>query len=170
MGSSREDWLTTALGTLTHETGHAIFDASAPIADPNPTACKFQDHERNLSEMAAILSEMHVYYRDALAKQGPDRFARFYGMFDFWVRNGKEDIEGTVKDLRCSCECPDADYYIKKTAESVSSTQKWDTNELTMVHTELSKPKWGLDWPVAPPAAVNVTDLPTAAAAPFKLE
>ena len=168
--ASRADWLTATLGTLTHETEHARFDAAAPIAEPTATACKFANHESNLSEMAAHFSEMHVFYRDALARSDKDRFKRFYQMFDFWVKNGSEDISGIVKDLRCKCECNDADYYITKTVASVASAQKWDTNEAFMIHTELLNPKWGFKpkWPIAPPG-VNVMDLPTVAAVPFTL-
>jgi hypothetical protein len=169
-GQTRADWLTATLGTLTHETEHARFDAAAPIAEPNAVACKFQDNESNLSELAAHLSEMHVFYRAALARPEKDRFKPFFAKFDFWVKNGAEDISGIVKDLRCKCECKDAAYYISKTAESVSKSQKWDSNELTMIHNELRDAKWGLKWPVAPPAAVDVADLPTVAAIPLKLE
>ncbi|MEO7908474.1 MAG: DUF4157 domain-containing protein [Roseiflexaceae bacterium] len=169
-GKPREQWLTDALGTLTHETEHARFNSAAPIAKPNATACKFEDHKSNLSELAAHLSEMHVYYREALARPDKDRFKRFYTHFNFWVKNGSEDISGIVKELRCKCECADANYYITKTAESVSTSQKWDSNELIMIHTELRDPKWTLNWPVSPPASVNAVDLPTVAAAPFKLE
>ena len=170
-GTSRQDWLTNALSILTHETEHARFDASPNIAKPNAAACTFEAHQSNLSEMAAALSEMHVYYRAALAKpSGRDRFKQFYAMFANWVQNPSECIFGIIKELRCSCECADADYYITKTAESVMSNQKWDTNERTMIHTELREPKWGLKWPIAPPPAVDVLDLPTTAPAPFKLE
>lgn len=85
------------------------------------------------------------------------------------MKNGKEDISGIVKDLRCRCECADADYYIKKTVERVSTAQKWDTNEAFMIHRELSQPKWGLNWPVAPPV-VTVTDLPTVSPQPLTFE
>jgi len=171
-GKFREDWLTEALGTLTHETEHARFNAASPINEPSATACKFADHESNLSEMAAHLSEMHVYYRAALARPEKNRFDQFFRMFDFWVKNGSEDISGIVKDLRCKCDCSDADHYITKTAESVSSNQKWDTNELSMIHKELRDTKWGVDlkWPVAPPAQVNPGDVPAATPVPFKLE
>jgi len=169
-GQSRQDWLTQTIGTLAHETGHAHFDTSAPIAEPSPTSCKFADFQSNLSEMAAHLSEMHVYYRAALSRPEKDRFKKFYEMFDFWVKNGSEDISGIIKDLRCKCECADADYFITKTVESVSTTQKWDSNERSMIHNELRNPKWALKWPVAPPSAIDVNDLPTTAAAPLKFE
>jgi Domain of unknown function (DUF4157) len=169
-GKSRQNWLTATIGTLTHETEHARFDTAAPIVEPNPTACKFADLQANLSEMAAHLSEMHVYYRDALARPNKDRFNRFYGVFNFWVENGSEDISGVVKDLRCRCECADADYFITKTVESVATNQKWDSNERFVIHTELRQPKWALKWPVTPPASVDVGDLPSAAAAPLKFE
>lgn len=169
-GRPRQNWLTQTIGTLTHETEHARFDTAAPIPEPSPAACKFSDHESNLSEMAAHLSEMHVFYREALARPRADRFKRFYKMFDFWVKNGSEDISGIVKDLRCRCECADANYFIAKTVESVSTNQKWDSNERFMIHTELREPKWALNWPVAPPASVDIGDLPTEAAAPLKFE
>jgi hypothetical protein len=168
-GLPRAQWLISTIGTLTHETEHARFDTAPAIPQPNAAACKFSDHEGNLSEMAAHLAEMHVYYRAALAQPSKDRFNKFHSMFDFWVKNGSEDISGIVKDLRCKCECTDADYFITKTAESVASSQKWDTSERFMIHTELRDPKWALKWPVTPPA-VAVGDLPTTAAAPLKFE
>ena len=167
-GMSRSDWLTSAIGTLTHETEHARFDARASIPDSN--ACKFADHKNNLSEMAAHLSEMHVYYRDALARPEKDRFKRFYAKFSYWVKNGSEDISGIVKNIRCKCECVDADNLIKQTVESVSNSQKWDTYEQKLIHEELREAKWALNWPVAPPAAVTVTDLPETNPAALKFE
>lgn len=169
-GAARAQWLTATLGTLTHETEHARYDAQPAIAAPSATSCKFADHQSNLSEMAAHLSEMHVYYRDALARPEKNRFKTFYQMFDFWVKNGAEDISGIVKHLRCECDCATANHYIVKTSESVSGNQKWDSNELTVIHSELARPKWALDWPVKPPAAVAITDLPSVKPAPFRLE
>lgn len=169
-GATRSQWLTATLGTITHETEHARFDAQPEIPAASATSCKFADHQSNLSEMAAHLSEMHVYYRDALTRPAKNRYKTFYQMFDFWVNNGSEDIHGIVKHLRCECECADADHFITKTSESVSNNQKWDSNELFMIHTELANPKWKLAWPVKPPVAVALTDLPGAAAVPLKLE
>jgi hypothetical protein len=167
-GKSRQDWLSAALGTLTHETEHGRQNAAAPR--PDAPGCKFADHRSNLSEMAAHLSEMHVYYRDALARSGPGRYDRFYGRFAFWVTNGREDIAGIVKDMRCKCDCAAVDQLITQTVDSVSAEQKWDSNERSLIHAELREPKWALNWPVKPPDAVNVNDLPTVAAAPFKLQ
>jgi len=167
----RQDWLTDTIGTLSHETEHARFDVAAPIAAPSPAACKFADHESNLSEMAAQLSEMHVEFRAALARPSDkNRYTHFHNKFNDWVKGGGEDISGIVKDLRCKCECADADYFITKTVESVSANQKWDSYERTMIHNELRDPKWKLKWPVAPPASVDVGDLPSKAAAPLKFE
>jgi hypothetical protein len=172
-GKTRAQWLIEAIGVLTHETEHARFDAAAPIADPS-ASCKFATHASNLSEMAAHLSEMHVYYRAALARPEKNRFAVFDSMFDYWVANGYEDIRGIVQQLRCSCGCADANRLIEKTVESVAKSQNWDTNEAFMIHQRLRDPKWKLqdgstplDWPVAPPI-VNVNDLPTEKSAPLK--
>jgi hypothetical protein len=168
-GKARAAWLTETIGTLTHETEHARFDAAAAIAEPSATACKFADLKSNLSEMAAHLSQMHVYYRDALTRTGKDRFKRFYEMFTFWVTNGSEDISGIVKELRCKCECGDADYYITKTVDSVSTSQHWDSNERFMIHGELRDAKWKLSWPVVP-GTVDVNDIPVSTAVPLKFE
>jgi Domain of unknown function (DUF4157) len=170
-GQPRQDWLTDTIGTLSHETEHARFDVAAPIAAPGPAACKFADHESNLSEVAARLSEMHVEFRAALARPGDkNRYTHFHNKFNDWVQGGSEDISDTVKDLRCKCECADADYFITKTVESVSANQKWNNFERTMIHNELRDPKWKLKWPVAPPGSVDVGDLPSKAAAPLKFE
>lgn len=170
-GKKRQDWLTSALGTLTHETEHARFNTGAPLPAPSASStCKFDDHKHNLSEMAAHLSEMHVFYRAALAKPEKDRFKEFYNMFNYWVKNGSEDISGIVKDLRCKCDCADANHFIKKTVESVSTSQKWDTYEADIIHRELKTPKWNLNWPVDQPSGVNVMDFPDEAPAPYKME
>jgi hypothetical protein len=174
-GRARAAWLVETLGTLTHETEHARFDATARIADPSAT-CKFADHEANLSEMAAQLSEMHVHYRAALTLPEAGRFDAFKAKFAFWVANGAEDISGIVQELRCKCACADADQLIKKTVEAVATSQGWDTHEARMIHGELRDSKWKLhdgvtplNWPVAPPAAINVNDLPSTAPTKLKL-
>jgi hypothetical protein len=168
-GKNRQTWLTDAIGTLTHETEHARFDAQTPIPGLTPASCKFEDHQSNLSEMAAHLSEMHVQYKAALSKPSNDRFKHFYDMFNFWVKNGREDISGIVKDIRCKCECTDADNYIKKTVESVATSQKWDNMEAKLIHSELKDPKWKLNWPVNPPA-ITPNDLPSEKSVPLKFE
>lgn len=173
-GMTRADWLTETLATLTHETEHARFDATT-LPDPSAT-CKFADHESNLSEMAAQLSEMHVYYRAALTRPEAGRFDAFKARFAFWIANGSEDISGIVQDLRCKCACADADALIKKTVESVATSQGWDTHEASMIHGELQDSKWKLhdgktplNWPVAPPAAIRINDLPTSKPTKLKL-
>lgn len=172
-GRRRELWRTEALGLLTHESEHARFDA-APLRDPSK-ACKFADHASNLSELAAHLSEMHVYYRAALARPEKNRYADFDKMFDYWVANGSEDIRGIVQSLRCACTCADANALIAKTAESVAKSQGWNTHEAFLIHSKLRDPRWKLqdgvtplDWPVTPPI-INVADLPTVAATRFRL-
>jgi hypothetical protein len=169
-GKTRADWLTDTVGTLTHETEHARFNAQPDMAKPNAASCDFATHKRNLSEMSAHLSEMHIYYRAALAKPEKNRFDAFDAKFKFWVDNGSEDIKGIVKDINCKCECADANNYITKTVEGVVTSQKWDTFEQFKVHSELRDPKWGIvpQWPVAPPA-VKPEDLPATAKIPFSI-
>jgi len=169
-GMAPADWLRDTIGTIAHETEHARFDSSAPIAAPSATSCKFDDHKGNLSEMAAHFAEMHVFYRDALSRPAKDRFKDFKSKFVFWVTNGSEDLAGIVKDLRCKCECTDADHYITKTVESVAKQQKWDTFEANLIHSELREPKWPFKpkWPINPPT-VAVSDLPDEAKKSFAM-
>jgi Domain of unknown function (DUF4157) len=169
-GQTRANWLADTVATLTHETEHARFEAQPAITAPSATACAFADLKSNLSELAADLSEMHVQYRAAIAKPEAIRFQRLEALFSGWVNNPFESIAGILTELRCKCECKDADHYIVKTSVSVSNSQKWDSYELKMLHTELQKPKWNLKWPVSPPASFNATDLPNTTPAPFKLE
>lgn len=170
-GLARSEWLTGALGILAHETEHARYLGAAPIATRNAASCKFEDHARNLSEVAAHLSEMRVFYREALTRPEAKRFDRFNGMLDYWINNPSESISGIVKHLRCKCECADADHYITKTVESVQTAQKWDAPEAFHIHAALSDAKWKLNWPIKPQSiSVNADDMPGTATVPFKLE
>jgi Domain of unknown function (DUF4157) len=159
-GQNRQTWLTEALRRLTHETEHAHFDAAPPIAKPSPTACDFSTISDNLTELAAITSEFKVVYKRILAKPAGQRKLELDSWFKFWVTSPGESISGTVKAVRCACECKDADEYIKKTVGFV--TAGWNSVELDTFHTELRNPKWKLNWPIEPPPSVNVEDLPSA--------
>src|SRR5262249_51979495 len=90
----------------------------------------------------------------------PQRKAELDTWFKFWITSPGESISGTVKAVRCACECNDADAYIKKTVGFV--TASWNSYELHVFHSELRQAKWKLNWPIQPPASIDVNDLPKA--------
>lgn len=172
-GLSRARWLTKTLGALTHETEHGRYSTGAgvSIAEPDPAACKFADHKTDLSELSAHLSEMHVFYREALSVPAKGRFDRFNAMFNFWVDEPTQGIAKLLKNLRCHCECAHADHYVVEASRNVMADQKWDSNEKFTVHAQLADPKRKLKWPIDPKSiAVNLNDMPDETAVPFKLE
>src|SRR5262245_28673055 len=59
---------------------------------------------------------------------------------------------------RKAADSAKVDEYIKKTVSSV--TARWNTYELHTFHSELRRPKWKLNWPIQPPSAIRVNDLP----------
>jgi len=157
-GWSRPEWRTMALTTLTHETEHARFDAAPPIKAPACDPASFQD---DLSELAALIAGFLVVYRRSFRRQPSERRADLDRYFDWNVpiRPHGESIAGIVRLIRCQCECADADFYIRKTAEF--ATAGFNSVELSVLHSELRGPKYAvydLRWPVAPPATLNPAD------------
>ncbi len=153
-GLSRDLWRDKALMTLMHETEHARFDVTR-IASPRAGACKFDDIEDALSEIAAMLVEFPIVFRASrenvslTEKQRADILDRW---FKGRITNEFQSFKSTLHSIYCICECPDADAYVKKTIEF--STADWSAEEKARLHTEMNDPKWAehkLRWPVKPP-------------------
>ncbi|MCW5799967.1 MAG: hypothetical protein LZF60_340119 [Nitrospira sp.] len=157
---SRQDWLTEALEILTHETEHSRFDSAPDLPKASPTACSFEDIKEDLSELAADVAEFRTVYIRSLTKPEPVRQQELNRWFRSTISNPYESIEGVMMAVRCACDCADADAYLKKTIEF--STVGWNSMERFVFHTEMRKPQWKLNWPIEPPASVDVTDLPSA--------
>jgi hypothetical protein len=155
----RTEWRTMAVTTLTHETEHARFESAAPIT---PGVCDPTPFQWDLSELAALTAGFAIAYRRSFRKPPEARRADLDAYFRWAVpiRRHGETIGGIVRFVRCQCDCADADAYIRKTVEF--ATQGWNSAELTTFHTELGDAKYGLHWPIAPPAAMSVEDLPPA--------
>ena len=79
--------------------------------------------------------------------------------FKYHLSNGSEDVTGILKSMRCKCECADVDKYIKQVVAFAQAG--WNSYEKSVYHTEMKKPEHKLDWPVDPPASVDVNDLPS---------
>ena len=75
--------------------------------------------------------------------------------FKYHLSNGSEDVTGILKSMRCKCECADVDKYIKRRRLRQAG---WNSYEKSVYHTEMKKPEHKLNWPVDPPASVDVDD------------
>ncbi len=130
---------------------------SSPTVAKNPDPSRTGYANSDLSEIGAILSEFQVVYSRAQRKTDPARSAEIEAWFEPAIKTRGECIKGNVEDVRCMYDCAEADKNIKQVAEF--TTRGWNTNALWMLFTELKKPKWGLSWPVDPPASIDVNDL-----------
>ncbi len=153
-GKPRDIWRDAALMTLVHETEHARFDVTR-IVQPGPRACKFDDIQDALSEIAAMLVEFPIIFRAARENVSltPQRRVEIVDKwFKVRITNDRQSFKSTLHAIYCKCECADADVYVKKTI--AFSTADWSDEEKQRFHTELNDPKWDehkLRWPVKPP-------------------
>ena len=163
-GVDRYTWVTQTLQTLTHETEHGRFDTAAdnpattPLSGPATSGCRPSGVESNLSEVAAQMSEFPIVLRYSQIlppQQRSDKIAEF---FDYHLHNERENVTDTLQDLRCKCECADADKYVRQVAGFSQAT--WNTYEKFVYNTEMKKPEHMLNWPVDPPDAVDPSDIP----------
>ena len=165
-GVPRYTWVTRTLLTLTHETEHGRFDTAAgnsattPLSGPSTGSCKPDDVESDLSEMAAQMSEFPILLHRIQIYPSDVRDKRLASWFDYHLNNGGEDVTGTLKSLRCKCECTDVDNYVKQVVKFAQAG--WSSWEKWVYHTEMKKPEHHLNWPVDPPDAIDPADLPPA--------
>lgn len=156
-GKTRRQWSQVALRILTHETEHALFDADPAGTKITGNPCDPNAISGALTELAAIISEFKPVYHKAMGLPHPARETEMNWWFNFWVNAKSESLAGNVKAIRCECDCIPADEYIKHTFEF--ATKDWNKYETFLYNSEMQKPKWKLNWPVAPPS-VPVDELP----------
>jgi hypothetical protein len=151
-GMDRREWLTDTLQLMMHELEHVRFRKEFPKTEPRAGACKFADVRRELTELAAIMSEFPVFYRASADKSWRERRTEADTWFTYKLTQPSEHgetIAGILKAIRCRCECEDVDAYVKRVAEF--TTASWTEVEKNTFHTELRNPKWKLDWPIHTP-------------------
>jgi hypothetical protein len=158
-------WVTKALRILTHETEHGRFDiavadpATAPLKGPSSGTCRPEDVEGELTELAAQMSEFPVVLHRLQVLPHDKQAARLADWFQYHLNNTKEDVTGTLKALRCKCDCVDVDNYIKQVVAFAQAG--WNSYEKSTYHKEMKQPAYNLSWPVDPPPAIDVHDLPS---------
>jgi hypothetical protein len=159
-GKEREEWLTDALGTVTHELEHVRFEQDFPETKPRRQACDFDDISGELTELAAIISEFPVFFRSHANKSWKERRVEMDQWFNHKItqpsRHG-ERIAGILKAIRCRCECRDVNAYLERLVEF--TTASWTEVEKNTFHEELRDPKWKLDWPIQTPPPRDIPSL-----------
>lgn len=164
-GKDRDKWLNEALTTITHEVEHVRFRKEFPKTEPSPGACKFKDVQRELTELAANMSEFPLFFKSVANKNWGERRDALHRWFKYKISQPQkhgEAFAGMLKAIRCRCECVDADAYIKRTVDF--TTASWTEDEKNTFHAEMRNPQWKLDWPIVTPPPPR--DIPGATVGP----
>lgn len=155
-GRSREDWHISTTQTLIHEAQHVTF-GDAIVGRPAPAgtaACPRNSVFAEITEINAILSEFPVVFRAVPVTPGPARthaLGRLNNWFNHSITNPHESLSGTLKAMRCTCDCPEVNAHIQDVFNFVTST--WSVAEKNAFNTELRRPVWNvpsidLRWPL----------------------
>tara|TARA_R110002020_G_scaffold83108_3_gene205911 strand:- start:25187 stop:26707 length:1521 start_codon:yes stop_codon:yes gene_type:complete len=153
-GLPREDWRIQTIQTLIHEAQHVVFDTSGR---PEPSGvsgtCPRSRIFGELSELNAIMSEFPTVFR-AVPASGPARsraLVRLADWFDNAITNPDESLAGTLKAMRCECDCSEVNAHVQDIFNLVSAS--WTAIEKTAFNTELRRAHWDgapneLNWPL----------------------
>ncbi len=153
-GQSRDDWRVSTLQTLTHEVQHVIFDTTGRPEPPGAAGCPRANVAAEVTELNAILSEFPIAFRAIPAAPGPSRthaLTRLRNWFNDAITNPHESLAGTLKAMRCQCDCPQVNAHVRDAFNM--ATAGWTAAEKNAVNTELRKVRWNapsidLRWPL----------------------
>jgi hypothetical protein len=153
-GQPREDWRISTLQTLIHEAQHVVFDTSARPEPAGAAACPRASVSTEITELNAIMSEFPIVFRGIPAAPGPARtraINRLDNWFNFKITNPSESLSGTLKAMRCECDCAEVNAHIQDVFDLV--TASWSAVEKDAFNIELRKAKWNaspidLNWPL----------------------
>jgi hypothetical protein len=141
----REDLNWFILRILTHEVTHERVK-EANIAFPANQKCTKETLAKELGELAAVISEFPIVKK--LAPDLRDAWANAYLKDPRQNPNSGESIFGSILDIRCSCECGDADALIRAAFEIASKS--WTKGEELEFHAYMKRGKGkelGVYWP-----------------------
>ncbi len=151
-GRARADWQSDIIGRLTHEVTHErflepSFHSSLPFP-PESTrgTCSPRVLDREISELAAEVSEFPLH-------QGTPSPNSNQALGPWLTRNltkPGENIPGTIRRIRCSCACTDADALIRAAFDLASRT--WTDDQRATFHAHMKRGEGkGFYWPFAVP-------------------
>ena len=152
----RDDWRIETLNILTHEVQHAIFDTSiSGRAAPGGTAgCPRSSIMAELTELNAIMSEFPTIFRAIPVAPGPTRthaIDRLHDWFIDSITNQDESLAGTLRAMRCTCDCAEVNAHVQDVFNFVTSS--WTAPERDAFNIELRRAVWNapsidLRWPL----------------------
>jgi len=143
---SRSEWLQWFVTrVLTHEVTHERL-LQSNIAFPAKQDCTQQKLAKEVSELAAVISEFPIVSN--LSADLGKAWAKAL-LTDPRQNPGiGESIFGAIRDIRCSCECDDADSLIRAAFEIASST--WSDEDKLAFHAYMKRGEGkshGVYWP-----------------------
>jgi hypothetical protein len=151
-GTPRQEWLVDTLQLLVHEAQHAKYQAS-PLPDQpsgvTTASCTRAnpDVETELDEVGAFISEFPVAFRAYPFGPPPHLHTDTPPELVSWFQYAVPYIRGSLEMVGCYCDCGEVDAFVVQTFESVS--QSWTAEEEAAFHYEISKPRWGIAWPIS---------------------
>jgi hypothetical protein len=153
-GMSREDWRISTLTTLIHEVQHVVFNTSGRPEPPGAAACPRSSVAAEVTELNAIMSEFLLQFRSVPAAAGAARtraLARLNSWFNTAITNPDESIAGTLKAMRCACDCAEVNAHVRDIFNLVSAS--WTVAERNAFNAELRNARWNaaptnLNWPL----------------------
>jgi hypothetical protein len=143
---SRDEWLQwVLLRPLTHEVTHERF-TGAHISYPSYGDCNQRTLAKELGELAAVISEFPI-----VNQLKPD-------LIDAWSdarlkdprreATHTESIAGSIREIRCSCECGDADALVRAAFAVAAASWTEDDKQAFHAYMVLGKGReYGVPWP-----------------------
>ena len=152
----RDLWSKWEQRMLDHELGHEEFDRLRLT----PIRTVDQVSQFELNELFANLSEWPQSYRWAARQRVSEarRQAYLRDQVDEMVTNGREDIRGMLRKLRCLNPCNDVNAAVRAVWNAVSAS--WPPEMRTALLRELTDPERHLGWLVPPPPAAIPVPMP----------
>jgi hypothetical protein len=161
-GEERGKWRERTLEILFHETGHVqfreAFRANRVLA--SQPECFTQDVLSALNELTAMMNEFPLRIERLKVSVGFSPEDREKEM-DEWrerrIRGTRQSITVSLRTVRCSCNCDEANKMIKETIEF--ATHSWTQELKNQINREMRDPRWSeldLRWPFVAPSVPDV--------------
>ena len=131
---------------LTHEVTHERFNETNITFPSNQKNCTKETLALELSELAAVISEFPIV--EGLTSDMREAWANDRLIDPRQKKDPGEGIFGPILDIRCSCECGDADALIRAAFTLASSS--WTADEKKEFHAYMKRGKGkelGAYWP-----------------------